>query len=107
MTETKAYRICLPDIETVLPGLASIIDAEYTLGTFSETEESFEVGGKERTEWVLQGTCGVAATVVLDKYEGYLFVTVKGSGPAFQKAKEYLWKHYISQGGSPDKQEKP
>lgn len=107
MTETTAYQICLPDIEAFLPGLANIIDAEYTPDTFSETEEAFEVAGKERAEWVLQGKCGVAATVVLEKYEGYLFVTVKGSGPAFQKAKEYLWKHYISQGGSPDKQEKP
>jgi hypothetical protein len=107
MTKAKTYQTCLPDLETALSGLATIIDADYTPGTFSRIEDAFQDSGQERDEWTLLGRSGVVVTVVLEKYEGYLFIKAEGIGHAFQKAKEHLWECYVSQGGNPDKQERP
>lgn len=103
----ETYTTCLPDIEPVLPHLATIIDADYSLGKFSIAEEHFIESGKDTEEWSLIGKSGIELVVTFEKYEGYLFLTLTGSGLLFETSKRYLYECYLKQGGDPSSQESP
>ena len=107
MNKSNKYETCLPDTESILPELAKIIGAEYQPSTFSKAEDLFCDSGKDTEEWNLCGKSGVRFSVLFEKYEGYFFVSVYGSGDIFNKAKVFLYKKYLAQGGNPEAQEKP
>jgi hypothetical protein len=104
--ENGEYKTCLSDVESSLPNLAQILEASYAPGSYAQYFEDFERSGRERGEWVLHGN-NVVFSVILEKYEGYLFVSLKGSGPTFEAGKHYLRQCYLAQGGNPTAQEKP
>lgn len=105
--KNNVYETCLPDIESILPGLARIIKAEYITGEFSKAEDTFLKSGKSSVEWILKGKTGARIVVTFEEFEGYLFIKVEGSGKVFERSKVYLYECYLSQGGNPDAQEKP
>jgi hypothetical protein len=103
----EVYETCLPDIETILPRLAEIIEAEYSHSACSATEQAFECSGRSSAEWTLAGKTGIRITVSFEEHESYLFIKVEGKGAAFTRAKQYLYECYLHQGGNPDAQERP
>lgn len=107
MNKIKKYETCLPDTEVILPELAKIIGAEYQVGTFSKAEDDFCDSGKDTEEWILTGKSGVNFSVLFEKYEGYLFVSISGTGDVFNEAKSFLYNQYLAQGGNPNVQKKP
>jgi hypothetical protein len=74
------YEVCLPDTEAILPELAKIINADYHSGAFAKAEDDFHGSGKEIEEWSMIGKTGITLSVLFEKYEGYYFVTICGSG---------------------------
>lgn len=107
MERVSKYEVCLPDTEAILPELAKIIDADYHSGAFAKAEDDFHDSGKEIEEWSMIGKTGITLSVLFEKYEGYYFVTICGSGSNYNKSKQLLYEAYLSQGGNPDAQEKP
>ena len=106
MTMEK-YKICLPDIEGVLPELAKLMGADHVPGDFSVAEDLFVKSGEDSKEWFLTGTSGISACVLLEKYEGYLWIEISGEGKKFNESKIYLYARYLEFGGNPEAQEKP
>lgn len=103
----QTYETCLPDIESILPGLAEVIDADYNQGEFSTAEEIFQSNNKEIDQWFLNGRSGVNFAVTFEQHEGYLFVKLRGQGDPYERAKHYLYDCYLKQGGNTDAQEAP
>jgi hypothetical protein len=103
----QKYTICLPYIEVVLPGLAKLMGADYVPGDFSAAEDLFVKSGEDSKEWLLTGTSGISARVLLEKYEGYLWIEISGEGQKFNESKEYLYSRYLEFGGNPIAQDKP
>ena len=107
MSNQPSYTVCLPDWEDVLPKLCILIGTLYSPGEFEKYEKWFINKGMEKASWDLTGRSGMQLSITLEKYEGYFFGTLKGSGANFQIASELLWKTYLTQGGNPDTQKKP
>ena len=103
----QKYKTCLPDIEVVLPELAKLMGADYVPGDFSVAEDLFVKSSEDTAEWFLTGTSAISARVLLEKYEGYLFIEISGEGQKFNESKKYLYTRYLEFGGNPDAQEKP
>ncbi|MCP5021559.1 MAG: hypothetical protein GY930_07255, partial [bacterium] len=101
------YEVCLPDWGAVLPELATLLSAEYSGGQFEAAEDAFCDSGRDSAEWSMIGANGLSVTIIFEKYEGYLFGTIKGCGQSFSKAKLLLYSSYISQGGNPNAQARP
>jgi hypothetical protein len=101
------YTICLPDWESVLPKLSAIIEASYQPGDFDSFVYKFAALGNDESLWSISGNSGCELSIKLEKYEGYLFGTLSGTGDAFFSGACFLWESYIEQNGNPDAQEAP
>ena len=86
----QMFENCLPDIESILPRLAQIIDADYTQGQFGAFEDLFVKSGIDEDHWFLSSNSGIEVKVRLEKYEGSFFISINGEGIAFTEATEYL-----------------
>lgn len=91
----KEYVGCFSDIESILPRLAGIIGAEYDAGDFSNFEDEFIESGEDERYWGLIAPNGFVVKVLLERYEGYFFVTISGTGSTFEKAELYLEQCYL------------
>ncbi|MGO4891580.1 hypothetical protein [Flavobacterium sp. W21_SRS_FM6] len=107
MDRQQNYTICLPDWESLLPKLCSIIEASYQSGDFDSFEDKFTTSGNDESYWSVFGSSGCELSIKLKKYEGYLFGTLSGTGNAFISGACFLWDSYLVQGGNPEAQEKP
>jgi len=106
MLSGDAYRICLCDYESVLPALAEVIGAEYSLGDFGRILAQFEGSSKASAKWEIEGI-DCALLVTLERHESYFFAELRGAGTAFARGKQLLWDAYLSAGGNPDAQQRP
>lgn len=59
--EPESYEICLPDWESVLPGLCALIDAPYSTGAFDEAERQKDILSRKKLHLV-------EATVYLSRF---------------------------------------
>jgi hypothetical protein len=82
---------CVADTETTLIGLSEIANIPFKDGEFSKFEDTFVDSGIEKDFFSLKGI-ELEISVLLEKYEGYFFVTIIGEGTCFEKAKVYLSK---------------
>lgn len=107
MDSYQTYTICLPDWESVLPRLCSIIEASYQSGDFDLFEDKFAASEDDVSLWSVSGSSGCELSIKLEKYEGYLFGTLSGAGNAFLSGACLLWELYLQKGGNPGAQEAP
>lgn len=83
------FTSCVGDTERVLQGLCQIADIEYPTGSFDSFEDAFCNSNLVEDFFVLESEL-LKVSVHLEKYEGYFFVTISGSGTKFELAKKYL-----------------
>ncbi|WP_445358547.1 hypothetical protein [Microbulbifer sp. ANSA005] len=80
---------CVADTESVLIGLSELTKVPYVKGNFSRFEDQFVNSGKNEARYILKEE-GFEISVLLEKYEGYFFVSICGEGGRFERAKAYL-----------------
>jgi len=83
------YRTCVSDTEVALEAISQISDIPYSKGHFSNFDDSFADSGKDEDFYLLKGT-QLEVSVQLERYEGYYFITITGTGREFENAKSYL-----------------
>ncbi|MBB3166833.1 hypothetical protein [Simiduia aestuariiviva] len=80
---------CVANTESVLIGLSEVANVPYIKGDFSRFEDEFVSSGQEEARFILKDG-GFEISVLLEKYEGYFFVSIAGEGERFEKARDYL-----------------
>ncbi|WP_444909441.1 hypothetical protein [Microbulbifer sp. TRSA005] len=83
------YTECVADTESVLIGLSELTKVPYVKGNFSRFEDQFVNSGKNEARYILKEE-GFEISVLLEKYEGYFFVSICGEGGRFERARAYL-----------------
>lgn len=83
------YTECVADAEEALVHLSKIANVDFTSSEFSKFEDDFSDSGKDVDFYMLKGM-ELEISVKLEKYEGYLYISISGSGDCFNAAKNYL-----------------